>query len=1105
MRTILTVALLTLCFCVRMNGQLTVTNASGSMPTAYTTSAPNDSVFFICAGETATLLATPPGGTPGWDFIWQRYIASTGAWNPLTSVFGVPSSTQAGMNPGGYRVTIVDGTGTVVGTYIVWVSRINSSPSVNINPITPGCTSTNLTATVLNGAVTPYYNPPSSGPDPSASMIIDANTEITVCFTATHTFVSDLAFHLVGPASCGSPNIILANNPGTNCNAGDNITNLCFSTESTTNFNVCTALVPLTGTFGTFGAGSTAINWSSLYGCDANALGWSIQLWDCVGGDEGTLTGASVSFTGTTVGGDFTTLTYASPGGFSSPIAITSCSSALAANYTISGPPVPPPIYYTFGYEWTADPPFPIPNSTTSLNIALSPSPTVDTQFTLTLTGNNPGALCGGSTTDTELFDYLTAAPAVIVPVDDSYCLLDPPFNLQADIAGGVWAGQGITNASAGTFSPLAAGEGIWTISYTPPGGCSGSTAINIGVIDQEAAVITGPASVCESLDPFNFTASIPGGTWSGYGITNTSLGTFDPNLVVDSTVTINYAGSGTCPVIGSTEITVQPLGVLSIVAPESVCESDVLYDLSSNVAGGTWSGTGIINTTNGIFDPGVAGPGNWTISYSYSNICTDSTSVIINVVDSMLTLTPVPPVCASDAPFLLQASMPGGSWSGPGITNATTGLFDPATVGTAGIYTVYYFVNAACMAYDSLDISVSGVPSVSITDMSALCIDHANIFFNASEPGGNWTGSGIVGTTTGEFDPSLTAGGPIVITYTIPGVCDATDISTIQVNPLPPVSAGADLSMCEDDNVVLNGSGATTFGWSPAAGLSSTGSATPTAHPANTTTYTLTGISDAGCVATDQVTVTVHDNPVVTTNGPLTICRGDEIQLIANGINNYQWTGSNMSSHTVYNPLVSPANTEVYTVSGTDAFGCPGSASVTVNVTVADATFIASSEEGLAPLHVVFTNMGDGDFFAWDFGNGQTTTNSLTSIAPSTTYTEGGLYTITLSSTLDGCTVEYIQTVFVYEDSQLILVPNVVTLNGDGKNDTWTILSQNMRNFEAQVFDRWGKNVGSITKPSGNWDPREYGTGTYYFILKAEGYDGLKFDRSGFITVLEK
>ncbi|MCB0755735.1 MAG: gliding motility-associated C-terminal domain-containing protein [Flavobacteriales bacterium] len=51
------------------------------------------------------------------------------------------------------------------------------------------------------------------------------------------------------------------------------------------------------------------------------------------------------------------------------------------------------------------------------------------------------------------------------------FCETDPPVTLTAGDPGGVWTGNGITNASTGVFDPSVAGPGIHTIVYTLPCG----------------------------------------------------------------------------------------------------------------------------------------------------------------------------------------------------------------------------------------------------------------------------------------------------------------------------------------------------------------------------------------------------------------------------------------------------------------------------------------------------------------------------------------------------------------------------------------------------------------------------------------------------------
>ena len=273
--------------------QITANGFSGRSLTVYTNGATNDSIYFYCDGELGSLTATPSGGVAPYDFNWQQYDTGSNAYASYITENDLLVSTLNDLPAGGYRVTITDANGTIVGCDRAWISQVLTDPSVNVNPLTPGCGSVSLNGQVTYGTATPYYNPP---PDP---MIIGANTQITVCFTGNHTFVSDIGFYFVGPASCGSPTITLSPNPGTNCNANENFSNLCFTNvTSFPNFNVCGAPTPLTGTYDSYGAANTPINWTALNGCNAASSGWRVQVYDCVGADTGSLTDATITFVG---------------------------------------------------------------------------------------------------------------------------------------------------------------------------------------------------------------------------------------------------------------------------------------------------------------------------------------------------------------------------------------------------------------------------------------------------------------------------------------------------------------------------------------------------------------------------------------------------------------------------------------------------------------------------------------------------------------------------------------------------------------------------------------------------------------------------------------
>ncbi|WP_168194051.1 gliding motility-associated C-terminal domain-containing protein [Pontibacter sp. SGAir0037] len=70
--------------------------------------------------------------------------------------------------------------------------------------------------------------------------------------------------------------------------------------------------------------------------------------------------------------------------------------------------------------------------------------------------------------------------------------------------------------------------------------------------------------------------------------------------------------------------------------------------------------------------------------------------------------------------------------------------------------------------------------------------------------------------------------------------------------------NAGEDVEIIQNRKVQLQATGGATYVWEPATGLSNPNVANPIASPQETTTYTVTVTTREGCVATDEVTVTV-------------------------------------------------------------------------------------------------------------------------------------------------------------------------------------------------------------------------------------------------------
>ncbi|MDD4148671.1 MAG: hypothetical protein PHE33_01445, partial [Bacteroidales bacterium] len=207
----------------------------------------------------------------------------------------------------------------------------------------------------------------------------------------------------------------------------------------------------------------------------------------------------------------------------------------------------------------------------------------------------------------------------------------------------------------------------------------------------QPNANITDPGDFCEYDAPINLSATDVGGTWSGDGITNTTNGTFNPATAGAGTHTITYTvGSGACVAIAQIDITVNATPNATITNPGGLCSTDAAFDLTAATVGGTWSGDGITNTSNGTFNPSSANIGANNITYELTVLgCTDTDNITINVFDTPdATITNPGILCSNDAAINLTAATNGGTWSGTGITNPTNGTFDPTSAGV-GTHTI--------------------------------------------------------------------------------------------------------------------------------------------------------------------------------------------------------------------------------------------------------------------------------------------------------------------------------------------------------------------------------------------------------------------------------
>jgi hypothetical protein len=139
--------------------------------------------------------------------------------------------------------------------------------------------------------------------------------------------------------------------------------------------------------------------------------------------------------------------------------------------------------------------------------------------------------------------------------------------------------------------------------------------------------------------------------------------------------------------------------------------------------------------------------------------------------------------------------------------------------------------------------------------------------------------------------------------------------------------------SVCEGDSLTFIASGASSYSWSPATGLSALTGAQVRAAPSTSRTYTVTGVNNIGCEAQAFIAVSVHPNPVVTYNTFDSVCVNGSPVMLSGGLP----VGGNYSGSGVSNGQFDPAWTGPgsFTVNYeyTDANGCSNSAHSSVVV----------------------------------------------------------------------------------------------------------------------------------------------------------------------------
>ena len=290
---------------------------------------------------------------------------------------------------------------------------------------------------------------------------------------------------------------------------------------------------------------------------------------------------------------------------------------------------------------------------------------------------------------------------------------------------------------------------------------------------------------------------------------------------------------------------------------------------------------------------------------------------------------------------------------------------------------------------------------------------------------------------------------------------CVDTVWNSFEAFSKPIINAGSDIAICQGIGQSITATGAPSFSWSPAAGLSCANCASPIATPDSARNYTVTGTSVQGCVNTDVVRVSVKFPFVMQGGLRDTFCIGQSGIMAVSGAASYSWspsTGLNIA--TGPSVKVTPSVTTTYMVIGKDDKNCFSDTAYFPIKVYPIPTVVAGANKTInvgQTITLTPTMSADVISVKWS------PTSWLVSSAPPSITVKPNMetqYTVKVSNT-GGCTATSSINIYVLCNGANVFIPNTFSPNGDGANDIFYPRGTGLFTIkQARIFNRWGEEV---------------------------------------------
>lgn len=288
-----------------------------------------------------------------------------------------------------------------------------------------------------------------------------------------------------------------------------------------------------------------------------------------------------------------------------------------------------------------------------------------------------------------------------------------------------------------------------------------------------------------------------------------------------------------------------------------------------------------------------------------------------------------------------------------------------------------------------------------------------------------------------------------------------------VQVSPLPTIDLGRDTALCPGNRLVLTATttGGTSYRWQD-------NSTASTFLAQRAGWYWVDVTSAAGCTARDSLLITPALVPRVRLGNDTVVCVGQTLTLrprpAAAGVR-YRWQDGSTG------PVLTIAQPGDYWVEGSNAAGCSQRDSIRVYYLTPPTIYLGRDTTlcRTAEAPFVLDATLPGVRYRWSDGS-----SNATFVPPGS-----GTYWVTVSTTF--CSATDTIRVRLYDCQQAVFVPNVITPNGDGKNDELRIIGLTRGAWSLSIYNRWGREVYQAHTYQQDWKALGLANGLYYYWLR--------------------